>query len=148
MPSIATMSMNTLLGLPYAFLGGILTSNETVIQNWNHVSLCLVMQHVLLTSKRGKEKQKIPKESVQLPQVCMIQLDSSRSYNITFPPLREYNQDQYKYMLQIPNSTDIDAKGNQQKASTVEAILNWQTQNALAQNSILQRIETKVEQTL
>ena len=61
-----------------------------------------------------------------------------------FPPLHEYNRDQYRYLPQVPNPTDVDASGQQKKTSAAEAVLNWQTQNAVAQNSVLQRIETTV----
>ena len=85
-----------------------------------------------------------------MPQIYMIQPTSS-SYQTQFPPLREfppvreYTQDQYRYLPQVPNPTDVDASGHQKKTSAAEAVLNWQTQNSIAQNSFLQRIETKVD---
>ena len=48
-------------------------------------------------------------------------------------------------MPQVPNPTNVDALGQQKKSFPTEAVLNWQTQNGVAQNSVLQRIETKVD---
>ena len=93
----------------------------------------------------------LPSTPVQsLPQICMMQQTES-SYQAQypalreFPPMSEYMRDKYKYMPQVPNPTDVDATGQQKKSSLAEAVLNWQTQNAVAQNSVLQRIETKVD---
>ena len=77
--------------------------------------------------------------------------DSPNSYHTQYPalreflPMREYTQDQYRYMPRMPNPIDVDATGQQKKISAAEAVLNWLTQNSIAQNSVLQRIETKVD---
>ena len=59
--------------------------------------------------------------------------------------MSEYMRDKYRYVPQMPNPTDVDASRQQKKTFAVEAVLNWQTQNVVAQNSVLQRIETKVD---
>ena len=72
----------------------------------------------------------------------MIQPSSSSyqtqfPYLREFPPMREYIQDQYRYLPQVPNPIDVDASGHQKKIYAAEAVLNWQTQNCIAQNSVL-----------
>ena len=75
----------------------------------------------------------IPSPPVQLlPQICMMQPTSSPSSYQTqylalkeFPPMSEYTQNQYRYMLRVPNSTDVDASGQQKKTSAAEVVLNW-----------------------
>lgn len=47
-------------------------------------------------------------------------------------------------MPKILNSTDVDEHGRQKKVTAIEAILNWQFENALAHNSVLKLIGTKL----
>lgn len=49
-------------------------------------------------------------------------------------------------MPKFPNPIDRDEKGHQRKASTAEAVLNWQTDNYFHQNIGLKRIENKIDQ--
>ena len=48
-------------------------------------------------------------------------------------------------MPQVPNPTDVDTLGQQRKTSPAEAVLNWQTQKKVAQNSVFQKIKTNVD---
>lgn len=48
-------------------------------------------------------------------------------------------------MHQIKNPIGVDAKGRIKTISQRETILNWQSENALAQNKVLRRIANKVD---
>ncbi|KAK9011414.1 hypothetical protein V6N11_044265 [Hibiscus sabdariffa] len=62
------------------------------------------------------------------------------SYNREFPPIEEFTEKEYRNILKIPT------QHHGEKISAAEATLNWQTENALAQNATLQRIDAKVTQ--
>ncbi|KAK9019142.1 hypothetical protein V6N11_034181 [Hibiscus sabdariffa] len=61
---------------------------------------------------------------------------TSSSYDKDFPPLEE----EFKHAPKIPTPL------HGEKTSAAEATLNWQTENAIAQNTALQRIDSKVTQ--
>jgi hypothetical protein len=43
------------------------------------------------------------------------------------------------------NPQDVNADGRPKQVTQAEAVLNWQSQNAIAQNYVLHRIESKVD---
>ena len=47
-------------------------------------------------------------------------------------------------MPKILNSIDVDEHKRQKKVTAIEAILNWQFENALAHNSVLKLIGTEL----
>ncbi|KAL4273873.1 hypothetical protein GQ457_13G012330 [Hibiscus cannabinus] len=81
-----------------------------------------------------------PKDSQKESQgICMFTPTSS-SYNKIFPPLEEFTEKEFRHIPKIPTQL------HGEKISAGEATLNWQTENALAQNATLQRIDAKVAQ--
>ncbi|KAK9008529.1 hypothetical protein V6N11_075418 [Hibiscus sabdariffa] len=62
------------------------------------------------------------------------------SYNKDFPPLEEFTEKEFRHIPKIP----VQFHG--EKISAAEVTLNWQTENALAQNVTLQRIDARVAQ--
>ncbi|KAI9127750.1 hypothetical protein K1719_000743 [Acacia pycnantha] len=66
-------------------------------------------------------------------------------YEHDFPPL-EMKYDQNTRVPSKPYVTPntVDAQGNHQ-ASQAEEVLNWQTQNAVCQNTVLKRIDSKID---
>ena len=52
--------------------------------------------------------------SLPLSHICMMQPTKS-SYDIDFPPLREFHKDHCRNMPKNPNPTNKDEKGNQKK---------------------------------
>ncbi|KAI6691133.1 hypothetical protein NL676_027961 [Syzygium grande] len=56
--------------------------------------------------------------------------------NPSFPPPEEFagTQSGYTHMPKVPNPTGMDEHGKTIRASPAEAVLNWQTENAFAQN--------------
>ncbi|KAK8522917.1 hypothetical protein V6N12_056610 [Hibiscus sabdariffa] len=82
----------------------------------------------------------IRKEKPVQPCYKKIQNPAGSSYNKDFPPLEEFIENEYRHIPKIP----IQLHG--EKVSAAEATLNWQTENALAQNATLQRIDAKVAQ--
>ncbi|KAK9044317.1 hypothetical protein V6N11_072628 [Hibiscus sabdariffa] len=65
---------------------------------------------------------------------------TNSSYDTNFPPLEEFMEKEYKHIPKIPSPL----VGG--KTSAAESTLNWQTENAIAQNKVLHRIDTKVTQ--
>ncbi|KAK8980710.1 hypothetical protein V6N11_073025 [Hibiscus sabdariffa] len=71
--------------------------------------------------------------------ICMFTHVGS-SYNKDFPPLEEFTEKEFRHIPKIP------AQLHGEKITAAEATLNWQTENALAQNATLQRIDARVAQ--
>ena len=98
--------------------------------------------------KHGEE---FPTPIQTIPQICMM--SSSESYDHDFPPLKKYEtSDENGTSSQQPkilNPTIKDADGTPKKISPAEEVLNWQSENLIAQNKILKKIDkrTKVLQT-
>ncbi|KAK8596535.1 hypothetical protein V6N12_065021 [Hibiscus sabdariffa] len=88
-----------------------------------------------------KKNPTIQKESPQMniQGICMF-TPVSPSYNKDFPPLEEFTEKEFRHIPKIPTQL------HGEKVSTAEATLNWQTENALAQNAALQRIDARVTQ--
>ncbi|KAI9125414.1 hypothetical protein K1719_004030 [Acacia pycnantha] len=84
------------------------------------------------------QNQTVPSQPI--PCIAML-----NPYDRDFTPLeRKYDQNtrvpSKPYV--IPNT--IDAQGNHQ-ATQAEEVLNWQTQNAVCQNTVLKRIDSKID---
>ncbi|KAE8667738.1 hypothetical protein F3Y22_tig00112383pilonHSYRG00545 [Hibiscus syriacus] len=71
--------------------------------------------------------------------VCMFQ-PSDPTYDTEFPPLEEFTKTNYRHTPKIPNPLAGE------NISAAEATLNWQSENALAQNSTLKKIDSKISQ--
>ncbi|KAK9032912.1 hypothetical protein V6N11_017954 [Hibiscus sabdariffa] len=69
--------------------------------------------------------------------ICMF-TPAASSYNKDFPPLEEFTEKEFRHIPKIPTQL------HGEKISAAEATLNWQTENALAQNATLQRIDARV----
>ncbi|KAK9025766.1 hypothetical protein V6N11_038623 [Hibiscus sabdariffa] len=63
---------------------------------------------------------------------------TSSSYDKDFPPLEEFTEKEFKHAPKIPTPL----LGG--KTSAAESTLNWQTENAIAQNKVLSRIDSQV----
>ncbi|KAI9128674.1 hypothetical protein K1719_000157 [Acacia pycnantha] len=67
------------------------------------------------------------------------------AYEHNFPPLeRKYDQNTRVPSKPFVTPNTVDAQGNHQ-ASQAEEVLNWQTQNAVCQNTVLTRIDSKID---
>ncbi|KAK9032917.1 hypothetical protein V6N11_017959 [Hibiscus sabdariffa] len=71
--------------------------------------------------------------------ICMF-TPAGSSYNKDFPLLEEFTEKEFRHIPKIPTQL------HGEKISAAEATLNWQTENALAQNATLQRIDARVAQ--
>jgi hypothetical protein len=69
----------------------------------------------------------------------------TQSYDDDFPALQEQVKDRVWTLPQVHNPQGVDADGRPKQVTQAEAVLNWQSQNAIAQNSVLHRIESKVD---
>ncbi|KAK9011314.1 hypothetical protein V6N11_044166 [Hibiscus sabdariffa] len=83
-------------------------------------------------------QEEVPETNTQ--SICMF-TPAGSSYNKDFPPLEEFTEKEFRHIPKIPTQLY-----GEKKISAAEATLNWQTENALAQNTILQRIDAKVAQ--
>ncbi|KAK8504933.1 hypothetical protein V6N12_033187 [Hibiscus sabdariffa] len=88
-----------------------------------------------------KKNPAIHKESAQMnmQSICMF-TPVGPSYNKDFPPLEEFTEKEFRHIPKIPTQL------HGEKVSAAEATLNWQTENSLAQNATLQRIDARVTQ--
>jgi hypothetical protein len=69
----------------------------------------------------------------------------TRLYDDDFPALQEQVKDRVRILPQVHNPQGVDADGRPKQVTQAEAVLNWQSQNAIAQNSVIHRIESKVD---
>ena len=80
-------------------------------------------------------------------------MSSSENYDQDFPPLRKYDTIDDKgttsHQPKILNLLVKEADGTPRRVSPVEEVLNWQSENLIAQNKILKQIDkgTKVLQS-
>ena len=67
---------------------------------------------------------------------------ASTSYSHNFPPLEnfEHPQTNTKHIWKIKNPVGTNPNGTKRQVSSVEAALNWQAENAMAQNQVLSKI--------
>ena len=67
---------------------------------------------------------------------------ASISYSHNFPPLEnfEHPQTNTKHIWKIKNPVGTNPDGTKRQVSSVEAALNWQAENAMAQNQVLSKI--------
>ncbi|KAK1434296.1 hypothetical protein QVD17_00033 [Tagetes erecta] len=75
---------------------------------------------------------------------------SPQNYHTEFPPLFTFENVQQKarHSWKIENPTTIGANGVQHQVTPAEATLNWQSENAVAQNNALRSIIAKQEDLL
>ncbi|KAK1413197.1 hypothetical protein QVD17_35047 [Tagetes erecta] len=75
---------------------------------------------------------------------------SPQNYHTEFPPLSTFENVQQKarHSWKIENPTTIGANGVQHQVTPAEATLNWQSENAVAQNNALRSIIAKQEDLL
>ena len=66
----------------------------------------------------------------------------SSSYSQNFPPLESFDHPQTntKHVWKIKNLVGNNPDGTKKQVSSVEAALNWQAENAVAQNRVLSKI--------
>ena len=67
---------------------------------------------------------------------------ASPSYSQNFPPLEnfDYLQTNTKHVWKIKNPVGTNSDGSKKQVSSAEAALNWQVENAVAQNKVLSKI--------
>ncbi|KAH1039133.1 hypothetical protein J1N35_040876 [Gossypium stocksii] len=95
--------------------------------------------------KISKWVQKNPfPEQKPISTVYMLQSSEKTSYDRDFPSLDEYTKKNYTHAPKIPSKPQTDIPGAPSKISAAEATINWQTENALAQNHALKKIDSKI----
>ena len=84
--------------------------------------------------------------SVPVPQFYMF--SSVSNYDEEFPELTSFadKTGTTSHQPKVPNPTTREADGSTKKVSPAEAVLNWQTENMVAQNKALKRIDHKLTQ--
>ncbi|GMN49672.1 hypothetical protein TIFTF001_018844 [Ficus carica] len=80
-----------------------------------------------------------------LPQICMM---SPVNYEEDFPPLQPATTNDGIEIRQpkVLNSRTVEPDGTFKRVASVEAVLNWQSENLIAQNKVLQKINNKLSQ--
>ena len=85
--------------------------------------------------------QPLPTKPTQIPESspCYMFDQASPSYSQNFPPLESFDHPQTntKHVWKIKNPVGNNSDGTKKKVSSVEAALNWQAENAVAQNKVL-----------
>ena len=64
------------------------------------------------------------------------------SYSQNFPPLEifDHSQTKIKHVWKIKNHVGTNPDGTKKQVSSAEVTLNWQAENAMAQNQVLSKI--------
>ncbi|KAH9801875.1 hypothetical protein KPL71_001187 [Citrus sinensis] len=84
-----------------------------------------------------------PKPPAQPIRSCLM--FSSHSYEESFPPLEKQTDTQTRVTLKPFVQSPITASGQPEEPKQYEAVLNWQTKNASAQNHTLQQLGKKID---
>ncbi|KAH9724647.1 hypothetical protein KPL70_007562 [Citrus sinensis] len=84
-----------------------------------------------------------PKPPVQPIRSCLM--FSSHSYEESFPPLEKQTDTQTRVTSKPFVQSPITASGQPEEPKQYEAVLNWQTKNANAQNHTLQQLGKKID---
>ncbi|KAH9731210.1 hypothetical protein KPL70_009913 [Citrus sinensis] len=85
-----------------------------------------------------------PTPTVQ-PLACMMFSSTSSDYSSSFPPLEPHTDSQRNVVSKPFIPSPITSTGHLEPPKPFESVLNWQTQNARAQNDTLVNINSKVE---
>ncbi|KAH9780609.1 hypothetical protein KPL71_008138 [Citrus sinensis] len=79
------------------------------------------------------------------PLACMMFSSTSSYYSSSFPPLETHTDSQRNVVSKPFIPSAITSSGHLNPPKPFESVLNWQTQNARAQNDALLHINSKVE---
>ncbi|KAH9671291.1 hypothetical protein KPL70_017315 [Citrus sinensis] len=79
------------------------------------------------------------------PLTCMMFSSTSSDYSFSFPPLHTHTDSQQNVVSKPFVPSPITSSGHLEPPKPFESVLNWQTQNARAQNDTLMHINSKVE---
>ncbi|KAH9763276.1 hypothetical protein KPL70_001107 [Citrus sinensis] len=79
------------------------------------------------------------------PLTCMMFSSTSSDYSSSFPPLDTHTDSQRNVVSKPFVPSPITSSGHLEPPKPFESVLNWQTQNARAQNDTLLNINSKVE---
>ncbi|KAH9750675.1 hypothetical protein KPL71_013962 [Citrus sinensis] len=85
-----------------------------------------------------------PTPNVQ-PLACMMFSFTSSDYSSSFPPLEPHTDSQRNVVSKLFIPSPITSTGHLEPPKPFESVLNWQTQNAKAQNDTLLHLNSKVE---
>ncbi|KAH9680032.1 hypothetical protein KPL71_026386 [Citrus sinensis] len=84
-----------------------------------------------------------PKPPVHPIRSCLM--FSSHSYEESFPPLEKQTDTQTRVTSKPFVQSPVTASGQPEEPKQYEAVLNWQTKNASAQNQTLQQLGKKID---
>ena len=73
---------------------------------------------------------------------------SRQSYEESFPPLEKQTDTQTRVVSKPFVQSLVIASRQPEEPKQYEAILNWQTKNANAQNQTLQQLEKKIDRAI
>ncbi|KAH9716893.1 hypothetical protein KPL71_021627 [Citrus sinensis] len=79
------------------------------------------------------------------PLACMMFSSTSSDYSSSFPPLEPHTDSQRNVVSKPFIPSPITSTGHLEPPKPFESVLNWQTQNARAQNDTLLHLNSKVE---
>ncbi|KAH9697760.1 hypothetical protein KPL71_023744 [Citrus sinensis] len=79
------------------------------------------------------------------PLACMMFSSTSSDYSSSFPPLEPHTDSQRNVVSKPFVPSPITSTGHLEPPKPFESVLNWQTQNARAQNDTLLHLNSKVE---
>ncbi|KAH9680169.1 hypothetical protein KPL71_026449 [Citrus sinensis] len=79
------------------------------------------------------------------PLTCMMFSSTSLDYSSSFPPLEPHTDSQRNVVSKPFIPSPITSTGHLEPPKPFESVLNWQTQNARAQNDTLLQLNSKVE---
>ncbi|KAL4649979.1 hypothetical protein ACB092_01G052900 [Castanea dentata] len=96
--------------------------------------------------RKKKSSQQLLKERYEAgdpePLPCYMFDHASPPYSQNFPPFESFDHPQanVKHVWKIKNPVGTNPDGSKKQVSSAEAALNWQAENAVAQNQVLSKI--------
>ncbi|KAH9680154.1 hypothetical protein KPL71_026442 [Citrus sinensis] len=96
-------------------------------------------------AKHCKSETPSPIPLPTLPLTCMMFSSTSSDYSSSFPPLEPHTDSQRNVVSKPFIPSPITSTGHLEPPKPFESVLNWQTQNARAQNDTLLQLNSKVE---
>ncbi|XP_024042782.1 putative uncharacterized protein DDB_G0290521 [Citrus clementina] len=96
-------------------------------------------------AKHCKSETRSPIPLPTPPLTCIMFSSTSSDYSSSFPPLETHTDSQQNVVSKPFVPSPITSSGHLEPPKSFESVLNWQTQNARAQNDTLLNINSKVE---
>ncbi|KAH9716750.1 hypothetical protein KPL71_021566 [Citrus sinensis] len=122
----------------------LMSTLNAKLLGFEHIKELYAHDHDFSVEYQACEKTVVdPKPPVHPIRSCLM--FSSHSYEESFPPLEKQTDTQTRVTSKPFVQPPITASGQPEEPKQYEAVLNWQTKNANAQNHTLQQLGKKID---